>query len=173
MLALPGRGLDAEAQDEMVALVNIIVTGAENSGTGMVTALLRAAGANVTHRAVPHVGERGTTYDPLWLLVGPIDAVVFVARHHPAQESSQLQRSGRSSTALYAFMHVSEFCSEQDIPMYVWTYEAIVHEWPRAFEHGCYALGLDVAATWSTVALSEPPRDENRKHYESQEARRS
>lgn len=42
----------------------IVVTGAESSGTGYVAALLRANGAEVLHRAMPHHdGEREVWWD--------------------------------------------------------------------------------------------------------------
>lgn len=136
--------------------MRLLVTGAENSGTGLVATLLRLAGATVTHRAVPHIEDR----EPLREFLYP-DALVFVVRHHVPQERSQQHRSGRlRSTGAAAVQHIARYLERPGALFFFVTYEAIIHEWPRSFTTLCDELGLDPAA-----ALGFDVRDENRKHY--------
>lgn len=143
--------------------MNVLVTGAESTGTEMVTSLLASQGADAVHRSVPAGSE--------WLLPpGPWDAIIVCHRHGPVAARSQvyrghattepeaLSRMARGYGLVYAY---AELVGCIVVPV---TYEALVYEGHDAF--GMLLDLLEIPRCDTDLGV----RNENAKWY-PQEAR--
>lgn len=118
--------------------MRILVTGAESSGTSLVTALL---GSEAVHRSVPAGTE--------WLLPdGPWDAIVVCHRHGPLVARSQ-ERYGHADTVAEAFEKqargyalVYAYAQLSGCRVVQCSYEALVYEQEDALGALFDALGL-------------------------------
>ena len=138
----------------------ILVTGPESSGTKMVCALLRQAGAVVTHSSPNYKSEQDSTPHD----IGDFDDVVLVVRNGFCNMKSMLDAGHAESEEEAAWMignGLKFILTTHDLwtdNLHVVTYESLVHE-EEALLTLCKTLGLDASKIVDKVG------DGNAKYY--------
>jgi hypothetical protein len=124
--------------------MRVLVTGPENSGTGAVAELLRQAGADVVHRAIPHVLDWNAAEE----FKDEVDRTVVVIRGLYAHVRSLEEHSGALRQHGCGPVRHRGWALDTlwQFPSSVWvTYESLVE--PTERRYLCEVLGLD----WSSV----------------------
>jgi hypothetical protein len=129
--------------------VKVLVTGPEQSGTGVVAQVLAEAGAEVVHRAIPHVHD--------WFAweTDTYDRAVVVIRGALAHVRSTLERSGElrrsSRSALQHRLRAIEVAGQLPHslePIWV-TYESLSE--PAELQYLCESLRLNYHKIQTTI----------------------
>jgi len=132
-------------------MTRVLVTGCEQSGTGAVATVLREAGADVVHLAVPHVHDWSAWRSQL----RTVDRAVVVVRGLLAHAVSLTERSGelKASGARPLQHRRKAFYSLSFVPFALdplWvTYESLAE--PLEVRFLCEALGLDPGRVRSPI----------------------
>jgi len=136
----------------------VLVTGPEQSGTGVVATVLREAGADVLHRAVPHVHDWWA-----WEIgEQEISRAVVVVRGLYAHTESVKERSGEYRAKLPHWTPLLHRARALEILAqlpHVWTPVWVTYESlgePAEVAYLCESLGLDASRITTRI--------ENRNH---------
>ncbi len=140
--------------------MKVLVTGPESSGTKMLSALLRQAGAEITHSSPNYKSEQDSTPHDM----KSFDAVVLIVRNGYCNIKSMIDANHAEDekeakwmigNGLKFILTTHGLWTDN---FYVTTYESIVHE-PESLSKLCRSLGLDPSKITDKVG------DGNAKYY--------
>ncbi len=121
--------------------MRLLVTGSESSGTRMLSVLLTIAGAAVVHSSPAYKRKLGQGYDPQHY-----DAVILIVRNGAWNAQSLVNRGHLmyDSPERQIVEDMTFVLTELNgkIPIYIVTYESLVHEQPHSFNALCKQIGL-------------------------------